>query len=127
MQFVIDARLNELPGLMAKTKEAGKVLGCLSPRTQRAVDHLYTKVAVSLWQCTQVPGELGIECAGGGQEASHLVTLNELPVAPSKQLYLLQKLAMARLAQGKVESVVSGSWDDQNDQDWLDDRDTEMC
>ena len=127
LQFVIDARLNELPGLMAKTKEAGKVLGCLPPRTQRAVDHLYTKVAVSLWQCTQVPGELGIECAGGGQEASHLVTLNELPVAPSKQLYLLQKLAMARLAQGKVESVVSGSWDDQNDQDWLDDRDTEMC
>jgi len=99
---------------------------------QRAVDNLYTKLAATYWQQTQVPGEL--ESLFGtahrrSQDGTAVVTLNEVPVAPSKQLFLLQMLAVATLKQGAHPGSVllSAAAATQVDSDWLEDRDTEMC
>ena len=50
-------------------------------------------------------------------------------VAPSKQLSLLQMLAVATLKQGTQPGnvLLSAAAATQEDSDWLEDRDTEMC
>jgi len=99
---------------------------------QRAVDNLYTKLAVTYWQKTQVPGELESLFGSAHRrslDGTAVVTLNEVPVAPSKQLALLQILAVATLKQGAQPGSVllSAAAATQEDSDWLEDRDTEMC
>ena len=54
-----------------------------------------------------------------------MVTLNQLPLAPSKQLDLLQRLAVATLEQGAPRDVEPSLAAAHEDTDWL--YDTEMC
>jgi hypothetical protein len=57
-----------------------------------------------------------------------VVTLNQLPVAPSKQLHLLQKLVVASLEQCAQNGSGPHSAGAHDDTAWLDnDRETEMC
>jgi hypothetical protein len=103
---------------------------------QRAVDNLYTKLVVAYWQQTQVPGELELlespsfTAHRRTQDQPAVVTLNEVPVAPSNQLALIQKLVVATLQQGAPPgggAVLSAFAATHEDSEWLEDRDTEMC
>ena len=102
---------------------------------QRAVDNLYTKLVVAYWQQTQVPGELELlESPSFAahrriQDAPAVVTLNDVPVAPSNQLALIQKLVVATLKQAAQPgcAVLSAFAATHEDSEWLEDRDTEMC
>lgn len=54
------------------------------------------------------------------------MTLNQLPVAPSKQLFLLQKLAVATMEQ-TMQPTASPDDAVPHDADWIVDKETEMC
>jgi hypothetical protein len=102
---------------------------------QRAVDNLYTKLVVAYWQQTQVPGELELLEAPSFaahrriQDGPAVVTLNDVPVSPSNQLALIQKLVVATLKQAAQPggAVLSAFAATHEDSEWLEDRDTEMC
>jgi hypothetical protein len=63
------------------------------------------------------------------QDAPAVVTLNDVPVAPSNQLALIQKLVVATLKQAAQPgcAVLSAFAATHEDSEWLEDRDTEMC
>lgn len=63
------------------------------------------------------------------QDGPAVVTLNEVPLAPSNQLALIQKLAVATLKQAAQPggAVLSAYAATHEDSEWLEDRDTEMC
>lgn len=107
---------HQLPALMLKVKNAGNVLRTLPPRTQRAVDNLYSKVSQALWLTTQVPQQ-------GLADSADMVTLNELALEPSAQLRLLHKLAVAKLQPLNAGAALGGAGEDEMPVE----TETEMC
>jgi len=61
------------------------------------------------------------------QDAAHMVTLNQLHIAPSKQLFLLHKLAVATMEQGALPLSTVPHDTVADDAEWLVDKETEMC
>jgi len=56
-----------------------------------------------------------------------MVTLNQLHIAPSKQLFLLHKLAVATMEQGALPLSTVPHDTVADDAEWLVDKETEMC